>query len=293
MLPDDLWRPWEPRAVFPVFGEALNYIEFAVQDSLRPSLRSLARIGHAVVKKHKPLGAAARDAANALFGLGMRFRGAYLTRGGAYLGSWTLSGPLQAGEFFSADVNALAGGAGLPVADGLFVLIASRGRLDRWSTSPGSATARYVGDQYIAGYRTGLFARPLNPVDGKRHFGFTGVNPQVIVREGVESGVLLINHSSDPAYDRPVTPSIRLYRDRDHFLEASFGEIPPHGALERRMSDLFPGAREFLAPSGGRGLTVARVQGASLASIHLLRAGARSLALDHSRPSYTNVVDYL
>jgi hypothetical protein len=127
------------------------------------------------------------------------------------------------------------------------MLIASRGRLDRWSSSPGSATVRYVGKNYIAGYRTGLFARPLNPVAGKRHFGFTGINPQVMVGDDIVAAVLLINHSSDPGYDRPVSPSVRLYRDARTYLEAPFGEIPAHGALERGVLSFFPTRRNSSA----------------------------------------------
>lgn len=292
MLPAGLWRPWEPRAVFPIFAEAENTLDFVVHDSLRSSLRGLARIGYALVRKQKPMSMVSRDALNALLGRGMAFRGAFVTRQGRFVRDWMLSKPLHEGEFFQTNVNRLLEQAGLRITDGLFVLIASRGRLDRWNSSPGSATVRYVGADYIAGYRTGLFARPLNPVAGKRHFGFTGINPQVLVGEDIVASVLLINHSSDPEYDRSVSPTIRLYREPKNYLEAPFGEIPAHGALERTLTDLFPQAREFLAAAGGRGLTIARAQGASLASIHLLRSRSRrTLGVDHSRPAYTNVVD--
>jgi hypothetical protein len=292
MLPAGLWQPWEPRAVFPVFADAENTLDFVVQDSLRPSLRSFARIGFALIKKQKSFDAAVRDGMNAMLGRGMAFRGAFVTRAGRYVGAWELSPPLQAGGFFSASVNRLLARDGHALEDGVFVLIASRGRLDRWSSSPGSATARYVGKNYVAGYRTGLFARPLNPVAGKRHFGFTGINPQVIVDGDVVASVLLINHSSDPEYDRSVSPTMRLYRDPANFLEAPFGEIPAHGGLERRLTDVFPDADRFLAAAQGRGYTITRASGASLASIHLLRSKTgRTLGMDHSRPAYTNVVD--
>lgn len=292
MLPSDLWRPWEPRAVFPVFADAENSLDFVVHESLRPTARSLARIGVAMLKKQKPIDAIGRDVLNAVFGRGMAFRGAFLTRSGEFVRDWTLSEPLHVGQFFHASINRLLRESAIAVSDGLFVLIASRGRLDRWSSSPGSATARYVGKDYISGYRTGLFARPLNPVAGKRHFGFTGVNPQVIVADDIVPSVLLINHSSDPGYDRPVSPTIRLYRHPRSYLEAPYGEIPPHGALERAVTDLFPQAPEFLAPVRGKGVTVARAQGASLASVHILRSkSGRTMGLDHSRPAYTNVVE--
>lgn len=294
MLPKALWHSWEPRAVFPVFADAVNAVEFVVQESLRATFRSLVRIGYAFVKKQRSIDAVYRDAVNGMLGRGMRFRGAFVTRNGEFVGTWTLSPPLQAGQFFSTCINDLLEKDGVSARDGLFFLIANRGRLDRWSSSPGSATVRYVGKEYVAGYRTGLFTRPLNPVAGKRHFGFTGINPQILVEDDIVASVLLINHSSDPEYDRSVTPTIRLYRDAQTYLETFFGEIQPHGAVERTVIDLFPNAVEFLAPSSGKGLTIARAEGASLASLHLLRSRTgRTMALDHSRPSYTNVVDYL
>jgi hypothetical protein len=292
MLPVNLWLPWEPRAIFPVFADAENTFDFVVHRGLSPSVRSLARLGLALAKKQKPVAFVMREAMYAALGRGMAFRGAFLTRDGRYVRQWNLSEPLHTGGFFSANVNRLLESNGIALADGLFVLIASRGRLDRWSSSPGSATARYVGRNYIAGYRTGLFARPLNPVHGKRHFGFTGINPQIIVGDDIVASIILINHSSDPEYDRPVTPTVRLYRDIHTYRETEFGQIPPHGALERTITDLFPDAPEFLGPVGGKGLTITRAQGASLASVHLLRSrSGHTLGIDHSRPSYANVVD--
>lgn len=291
MLPSNLWRPWEPRAVFPVFADAETTLDFVVHDSLRPTPRAIARIAYAAIRRQKSFNMILRDAVNAAFGRGMAFRGVFLRRNGEFVREWKLSEPLHRGQFFQVNVNRLLEQNGIPVSDGLFMLIASRGRLDRWSSSPGSATVRYVGTDYVAGYRTGLFARPLNTIDGRRHFGFTGINPQVIVGDDIVAAVLLINHSSDPGYDRPVHPAVRLYRDTTNYIEAGFGEIPPHGAVERAVTELFPDAPRFLAPNGGRGLMIALAKGASLASIHLLRSkSGRTLGLDHSRPAYANVV---
>ena len=85
---------------------------------------------------------------------------------------------------------------------------------------------------------------------------------------------------------------MRLYRNPDDFLESPFGEIPPHGALERRVTDLFPDAGGFLGATEGWGYTITRASGASLASIHLLRSrSGRTLGMDHSRPAHTNVLE--
>jgi len=153
---------------------------------------------------------------------------------------------------------------------------------------------QYVNAKVVGGYRTGLFTRTLNPTSGKKHFAFTGINPQVMVHKDLVASVLLINHSSDPAYDRTVSPTIRLYRNSREYLEAPFGEIPSHGALERCVTKLFPQAESYLSENQGRGLTVAHAPGVTLASLHLLRSPkGTTLGIDHSRPAYTNVVDYL
>ena len=82
-------------------------------------------------------------------------------------------------------------------------------------------------------------------------------------------------------------------RTPTEYQEARFGDIAPHGALERSVPDLFPRAGEFLAAHHGYGYTVAQGPGVSLASIHIIRSrDDRSLALEHSRPAHTNVVDY-
>jgi hypothetical protein len=292
MLPKELWKPWEPRGVFPVFADAENILDFVVQDSLRLSVRALGGVVYAALKKQKPLSIASHDVASALLRRGLSFRAAYLTRDGRFVREWRVSEALRAGGFFSVSINKLLERDGRQLADGLVILIASRGRVDRWSSSPGSATVRYVGKSYIAGFRTGLFARALNPVHDSRHRGFTGINPQVLVTEDVEASVLLMNHSSDPEYDRAVRPTIRLYRDPATYLEAAFAEIPPHGARECSVSELFPDARRFLAPTRGKGLTIAKAQGVTLASVHLLRSrSGTTFGLDHSRPAYANVVD--
>jgi len=293
MLPNTLWRPWEPRAVFPVFADAQNTVDFMVQDDGNHSLRSLAMPFYSVLKKRKSVSGAFRDYRNLILRRPYRFRGALISRAGEFIKQWDLGRRLRTGDYFSVNINRLCSDAGVRLVDGQLVLIANRGRADVWSSSPGSATMRYVGESYVAGFRTGLFTRVLNPVSGKKHVGFTGINPQVLVGSDIVASVLLLNHSSDPGHDRAVTPTIRLYRNQCDFLECSFGEIPPHGALERTVLDLFSEARDFLKSTGGRGFTIVRAAGVSLASIHLLRSLSNTtLGMDHSRPAFTNVVDY-
>jgi hypothetical protein len=293
MLPKGIWQQHEPRAVVPLFGDAENFVDFAVQPSFAAKPRSFIEPLYYLYQRKKTLTSAARDYFNLLLRRPLAFRAVMATRDGRYLGQWPLAEGLRVGDFFSVNVNELMVGSGIKPCDGLLILVASRGRTDLWNSSPGSANVRYVGKHYVAGFRTGLFVRTLNPAQGSKHFGFTGLNPQVRLNGREVPGVLLINHSSDPEYDRTVSPISRLHRSREEFLEAPFGSIAPHGALERSVPDLFPDAAEFLAPNAGRGYLVTRNKGASLASLHLIRSrDGRSMALDHSRPAHTNVVAY-
>lgn len=294
MLPQNLWHPWEPRASFPVFADARVIVDFIAQDTLRPGLRSFVRPVRDLYLKRKKTRDVVRDYINLALNRPMRFRGVLVDREGRFLRQWQFPDAIHAGDFFSVDVTGLLEQEGLPAQDGVFILISSRGRPDLWNSSPGSTSVRYVGRNYVAGYRTGLFSRTLNPVGVKKHFGFTGLNPQVMVSDGLTASVLLINHSSDPLHDTPARPSIRLYRNPTEYLEADFGEIAPHGALERGVLELFPDAPEFLRQNGGRGYSVTRAVGVSLASIHILRSpDGRTVGMDHSRPAHTNLVDYL
>ena len=293
MLPKGLWAPHEPRAVVPVFADAQTYLDFAVQPSFAPRARSYAEpLYWALKKKKKPL-AAAIDYCNLLLRRPLAFRAVLVSRNGEYLAQWPLAEGLRVGDFFSANVGELMTKSRIPAQDALLIVVANRGRTDLWSSSPGSLNVRYVGERYLCGFRTGLFARTLNPVHGAAHFGFTGLNPQVRFDATTVPSVLLMNHSSEPEYDRTVAPVMRLHRSHDEFLEAPFGTIPPHGALERAISEVFPEAQAFLGP-GGRGYTVTRNKGATLASLHVLRAhDGSSMALDHSRPAHTNFVAYI
>lgn len=293
MLPAGLWKPWEPRSYFPVFAQAHNQVDFMVQPSFIPTWRDWARPANDWRKKRKTFARTIHTYLNLTLRRPINLRGAFLTRQGELVQSWELQQGLRAGDFHVADINALLVAAGKPLVDGIFVLVASRGRPDLWDSSPGSATARYVGANFVAGFRTGFFARTINPVDGKKHFGFTGINPQVFLGDGLQAAIMLINHSSDPAYDKTVIPRIRLYRTPADYLETEFGPIAPHGGLERSVLELFPAAAEFLAPNAGRGLTIIRAPDSSLASIHIVRNSVNgSMGLDHSRPAHMNVVDY-
>jgi hypothetical protein len=293
MLPPGLWAAHEPRAVLPIFAGMRNIVDFSVQPSFSPGWRTYAQPLYWLYRRRKDAASLVRDYRNLVLRRRLSFRGAFLSRGGEFLCELDFARGLGVGDFFLADVSKSIEGAGVPGQDGLLVLIANRGRTDLWSSSPGSVNVRYVGDRSVCGFRVGLFARILNPADSVRHFGFTGLNPQIRLGSRDRPAILLMNHSSDPEYDRPVSPVIRLHRTHDEWIEGPFGPIAPHGALERGIYDLFPEADEFAGTNKDRAYAVTRAQGASLASLHLIRSDdGSSMAIEHSRPAHTNVVAY-
>ena len=277
----------------PIFGDMQNIVDFSVQATFAPTLRTYAQPLYWLYRRRKTASLVMRDYTNLLLGRRLAFRGAFLDRAGRLLCELDFARGLGVGDFFLANVNENIEAAGVCVQDGLLVLIANRGRTDLWSSSPGSVNVRYVGRRSVCGFRIGLFARTLNPVIANRHFGFTGLNSQIRLNGRDRPGILLMNHSSDPEYDRSVSPVIRLHRNREEWIERPFGSIPPHGALERGIHELFPEADDFAGLQKGRAYAVTRAQGASLASLHLIREhDGSSMAIEHSRPAHTNVVAY-
>lgn len=292
MLSPDAWLQDEPRLNFPVFAGAQNHIDLTLQYEPRITPKRLATPFYHFLKGRKPLKTLVRDYQNIFFGESYSFRGIYLDRMGRQLLQAPLPGEYKPGGFFHIQLNQWLKNYNVTLVDGNFILVANRGRADRFSSSPGNVTLRIVTDENLCGFRTGFFSRPLN--SGHKHFGFTGLNPHVESNERWLSSILLINHSSDPAYDRQVIPTVRLHRSTSEFLEAPFGQIAPHASLERTIDEIFPKAREYLAGHAGRGYTITRLKGASLASIHIFRTrDGRLASMEHSRPAHANIVDYL
>lgn len=292
MLPSNAWRQEEPRLNFPIFAGMENHIDFTLQDDPPLTLRRVAAPAYHFVKGRKSLATLVKDYRHFIGGEPYRFKAVYLNRQGQLRHSGDLEGEYRPGGFFHCNLGRWLSAQGVALQDGNLVLVASRGRADRFMSSPGNVTLRLVGGDRICGYRTGFFSRPLNA--GHKHFGFTGLNPHVEVNDQWVSSLLLINHSSDPSYDKTVNPTVRLYRPDGAHLEAPFGDVAPHAALERNLLELFPDAQAFLAAGGGRGHTITRLKGASLASIHVQRSRDGQLAsMEHSRPAHPNVVDYL
>lgn len=293
MLGSDFWKPWEPRVIFPVFKNYENVFDFVVQDSINGSgLKDLAKPFYYWLKGQKDFSIMLKSYWWILTRAKIKFRYAYLTRDGKLLHQWQDDGSYGQGDVFTVNLSKKLQDASIKQEDGEFLLIASRGRLDRWSSSPGNVTSRYVGAHSLAGFRTGFFARPLNS-SAKGHFGFTGLNPKVRLDENYEASIMLINHSSNPNYELVADPIVYLYRSPTEFMEAPFGDIPPLGIVEKKLTDMFPNAQDFLKPTGGFGYTVTKVKGVSLASLHLMRDRKGALlAIEHSRPAHAAVIRY-
>ena len=287
-----LWAEHEPRLHFPVFKDKTNFVEMTIQPATASLFRQLSSPAYYWLKKKKPARLAVRDYFNFLLNRPYKFRGAFFNQTGQCIHNETFEGKFRRGELFGCNVNEMLASAGIEMCDGTFALISSRGRPDLLTSSPGNATLRVEGHGNVAGYRTGFFCRTLNA--GKKHYGFTGLNPQVEIKKDKVASLLFINHSSDPNYKTYVRPNVKLFKNTGDFIEADFGQIPPHAAIERRLDELFPTGAEFLAETGGKGHTITQVQGATLASMHLLRDhSGELLAIEHSRPSFTNIVSYL
>lgn len=292
MISPDAWRQNEPRLNFPIFGNAVNQVDFSIQEDRKLTIRRAGSPLYRFLTRKLGLRAMLRDYRNMVSPQPFTFRGVFIDRAGKQLCCADIPGAFHAGDFFYCDINEWLTAHQIPVQDGNFILVANRGLADRWQSSPGNVSLTVNYEDRITGYRTGFFARPLNA--GNKHVGFTGLNPRVEVTDQWISGLLLINHSSDPGYDAWVNPTVRLYRDDQNYLEAEFGNIAPHAGAERSVLELFPEAEAFLAPSHGIGYTVTRLSGFSLASVHVLRTRTGMLAaLEHSRPAHTNIINYL
>jgi hypothetical protein len=294
MLSKDYWNQWEPRVIFPVFADTENVFDFVVQEKLNGNgLKDYLKPIYHFLKSQKTFSLMIRNVFWVLTNAKIKFRYAYLNRDGQLIKEWSDTTSYGYGDVFSINLNKILSAENVELADGEFLLIASRGRLDKHSSSPGNVTARYIQNSKISGYRTGLFSRFLNS-STKGHFGFTGLNPKVRIDTRYEASLLLINHSSDPEYSLTAEPMVYLYRNESEFLEAPFGAIPPLGIREKKLTDLFPNCQAFLSSTGGLGYTVTKVKGITLASLHMMRSQQTGglLAIEHSRPAHAAVIRY-
>jgi hypothetical protein len=223
----------------------------------------------------------------------LNFKLLILSRDGEYRAAYTLPASYKPGASVDVELSGLLAELNLPEQDYLVVAVMSRGRMDGYRSSPASFSMTYVDLDNVAIYRTGAFARPLNEGRLKSHGGFTGINPKVIATKDVVSSLLLINHSSDPEYALAARPDCVLVREDGERLEGSFDEIPPLGAREMSVADIFGNdVFDFLKAFGGRATTITTCAGITLGSLHMQRSNDNRrtlLGIEHSRPAHMNL----
>lgn len=291
MLDFNAWKKYEPRLHFPIIAGMECYVDITIQQPLKITLKKALAPLYFLFKRKKTFLSALRDYYILIKNPSYKFRAIFVDRKGDQLISEAFDDNYFAGDYFFLNVTKWLDSHNCPSKDGTFILIANHGRPDLFGSSPGNATLTAIGPKTVAGYRTGFFCRPLN--DGKKHFGFTGLNPQIQINNIFLASLLFINHSSNPSYNQFVNPKVRLYRNPEEFIETDFGEIPPHSILEKTILELFPECESFLASNDGRGYSITTLKGATLASIHILRSrNGELLSMEHSRPSHPNVVKY-
>jgi hypothetical protein len=297
------WLPYEPRFIFPTFVGLESRVGFSIPEWYRPVdikyLRSL--VGGSLKKNFV---ATIRDLIPELASLvvsglsrSLRFRLHILSRDGEYRASYELPANYKPGASVDVELSELFKNLNLPDEDYLVVAVMSRGRMDGYRSSPASFSMTYLDQDNVAIYRTGAFARPLNEGRLKAHTGFTGINPKIMATKDMVSSLILINHSSDPEYAVVARPTSVLIREDGERLESEFGEIPPLGAREMSVADLFgDGVFEFLEPYRGRGTTITTCAGITLGSLHLQRTNDNRrtlLGIEHSRPAHMNLAGIL
>ncbi|MEK9643939.1 MAG: hypothetical protein VW547_00205 [Alphaproteobacteria bacterium] len=292
MLPRDTFRTYEPRAVYPVFADRDNRIAYVLRETYiadpRAALRHAA--GRLLRRDHHVAPAfLSRIVLDSIRGIRLRFRGAFLDRDGNLLATVPVFAETAYGQGFEISLNALMEDAGIPIRNAQFLLIADRGVKLDGGYSIGTVTAAYGGETGFTCYRNAAFARPVNEFAHHRPVGFRSIAPHMACFGEIEASAYFFNFSSDPDYAFTANPTVRLLRDDGQSLEAAFGSIPPFGARERSLSELFgPEVRDFL--DGQYGTLIAEQDGVTIGSVHIIRnRKTRSMGIEHTRPTHMYV----
>lgn len=294
MLPQKLFRAHEPRAVYPVFADRDNRIAYVLRETYIATPQ--AAIRHAagrILRRDNRLGTSflGRIVVDSVRGIRLRFRGAFLDRDGNLLATVPVFAETAYRQGFDVSLNALMEKAGLPLCDAQFLLIADRGVKLDGGYSIGTVTAAYGGSSGFSCYRNAAFARPTNEFSHHRPLGFRSIAPHMVCSGDIETSAYFFNFSSDSAYDYTVNPDVSLLRDDGERLDAKFGDIPPFGARERRLTEIFGvEVRNFLGGANRYGTLIAEASGVTIGSIHILRNEKHgSLGIEHTRPTHMYV----
>lgn len=302
-FPSRPWQPYEPRFIFPIFSGLESRMGFSIPEWYRPvDIKYLRSLVAGSLKKN--FVETMKDLLPELVSLiasgvskNLRFKLHILSRNGEYRASFELPENYRPGASVDVQLSGLINKLNLPDEDYLVIAVMSRGRMDGYRSSPASFSMTYIDQDNIAIYRTGAFARPLNEGRLKTHTGFTGINPKIIATKDMVSSLMLINHSSDPEYALVARPESVLVREDGERLEGKFDEIPPLGAREMSVVQIFgSGVFEFLQPYRGRGTSITTCAGITLGSLHLQRSNDHRqtlLGIEHSRPAHMNLAGIL
>lgn len=291
MLNNKSWRSNEPRLHFPIFSDLNNVIKLTLQEDNKITIKKYLSPLYFFLKKRKTFFSLINDYKFLFFSSFYKFRIILVDKNGKCFFSKKFNDKFKLGDTFYLNVNKILIENKIKIRTSTLILISNHGRPDLFGSSPGNISLSLYSSKFIAGYRTGFFTRSLN--DGKKHYGFTGINPQIEINDNFISSLILINHSSNPLYKSTVNPTIRLYRNNKEFLETKFGKIKPHCYKEVSILELFPSAKKFLKKNSGKGYTITTLKGYTLASIHVIRSTRGEIvSMEHSRPSHTNIIKY-
>jgi hypothetical protein len=295
MLPSNLFRPHEPRAVYPVFADQDNRLAYVLRETYIASPMTALRhtVGRVVRRDHHVSpGFLARIVVDSIRGIRLNFRGAFLDRDGRLIASFPNIATVHYRQGFDFSVNELFAAKGVPLQDGQFLLIADRGVKLDGGYSIGTVTAAYLSRKGFTCYRNAAFARPFNEFTHHRPVGFRSIGPHMTITDAFETSAYFFNFSSDPAYNFTANPTVTLLRDDGATLEGTFGEIPPFGARECGLNEMFgEQVREFLAPPMSYGTLIAEQAGVALGSAHLVRNRENgAIGIEHTRPVHMYVI---
>ena len=295
MLPDKLFKIHEPRNVFPFFENCENRLSYVLRNTHTATPKQALRYvaGRLLRRDYRNSPEyLSRIVVDSFRGMRLSFRGAFLTRDGKLLATFPTFASVKYPEGIDISVNDLLEKHNVPKQDGQFLLIADRGiKLDTDYTT-GTITATYISPHGFTCYRNGIFARPVNHFHHHRPVGFRSIAPHMCVTDSAEASAYFFNFSSDLNFSDAANPKTFLYRNDQECLEADFGTIPPFGAAERSITEIFGDeAKSFLQPTHGFGTLIAEQTGITLGSIHLIRnQETRSMSIEHTRPTHMYVL---
>ncbi len=292
---NQLFKVYEPRAVYPIFKDCDNRLSYVLRDTYVPSFK--AAIRHAagrVLKRdhHTSAKFLFRIVLDSIRGIKINFRGAFLNRDGKLIAEFPRLFSIKYLNGFDLSINDILARNNIDLQDGQFLLIADRGVKLDGGYSIGTVTATYKSKFGFTCYRNAAFARPINEFKHHRSYGFRSIAPHMVVKDGIESSAYFFNFSSDPDYEFTANPEVRMYRDDGEFLTAKFGDIPPFGSREYSMTEIFGNeVGDFLRSNDGYGTLVAEQKGVTMGSMHMIRnSKTNSLSIEHTRPTHMYVV---